>query len=97
MPPERVAVEFVRAYKDSYAWVRDRAMQTVAEGLPAFVPSLLQCTRHPEPFIAEGALEMSLSVDDPRAIPVWLYLLRHPDWWTKCCAIECLGKHGTGR
>jgi twitching motility protein PilT len=40
---------------------------------------------------------MSLSVDDPRAIPVWLYLLRHPDWWTKCCAIECLGKHGTGR
>ncbi|MCG3192651.1 MAG: hypothetical protein DIJKHBIC_01898 [Thermoanaerobaculia bacterium] len=97
MPPDRVSLEFVKTYKDSYSWVRDRAMAAASEGMPNFVPLLLQLSRHPDPAVAEGALEMSLSVDDARAIPVWLYLLRHPDWWTRSCAVECLGKHGAGR
>src|SRR6185503_9197880 len=74
-------------------------LETLVKSIPAFVPAILHLAedRDADPSAARAARELSLSVTDPRAIPVWLALMEEPDWWIRQSAVECLGKHGAGR
>lgn len=97
LPLDVLAPAFVRRFATAYAWVRDRALDTVVAKFPAFVDALLTLTRSPDPTLSRTAGEMTLHVNDPRAIPAWIGLARDPDWWLRARAIDCLGRHGKGR
>ena len=97
LPPEVLARRFLLAFRDSFVWIRDRALETTTKAVPNFLPSLLRLTMDPDADVAHSAAEMTLSVSDPRAVPVWLNLTKDPDWWVRHRALEVLGKNGKGR
>ena len=96
VPAETVARRFVEHFHGAFVWVRDRALDTTREGLPEFCPALIGVTRDPDPNLAKAAAEMTLALEDPRAIPVWLGLLDDPDYWVRARALELLGQTGVG-
>jgi twitching motility protein PilT len=68
----------------------------VIKGNPGFVPALLKLAGSPDPAVAGPAKELALLLDDPRAVPVWLDLVKEADWWVRSRALENIGKHGRG-
>ena len=66
------------------------------QGNPGFVPALLKLTESPDPALAAPAKELSLLIDDARAVPVWMKLLEDRDWWVRARALENIGRHGRG-
>ncbi len=93
---ETMARRFVEHFHGAFVWVRDRALDTTRDGLPEFAPSLIALASDAEPAFAKAASEMTLALEDPRAIPVWLRLVDDPDYWVRARALELLGQHGTG-
>ena len=96
LPADVLAPKFLQAFEGTFVWIRDRALETVLSGNPGFVPALLKLALSPDPKVAGPAGELSLLVDDPRAVPVWLRLLDDPDWWVRARALENIGRHGQG-
>ncbi|MEO6325272.1 MAG: PilT/PilU family type 4a pilus ATPase [Thermoanaerobaculia bacterium] len=96
VPVPELTVRFVEHYAGAFAWLRDRAIGSLAAALPAFVPSLLELSNDPDPRRAATAREMTLLLEDPRAIPSWIRLLEDPNWWVSHQAIERLGLWGKG-
>ena len=94
VPVDQLCRHFTAHFATTYSWVRDRALEAASKGIPNFIPALLKLTRSPEENVARAASEMSLNVVDSRAIPSWISLVDHPDWWVKSRALECLGKYG---
>ncbi|HKC23357.1 MAG TPA: ATPase, T2SS/T4P/T4SS family, partial [Thermoanaerobaculia bacterium] len=96
---EVLAQRFVEHFSGALIWVRERMLHTLVTSIPAFVPAMLHVAedRDADPAAAKAARELSLSVTDPRAVPVWLSLMEEPDWWVRQSAVECLGKFGGGR
>ncbi len=95
--PAIVGRRFVEHFHGAFVWVRDRALDTTREGLPEFAPALIALCEDPDGTLAKAASEMSLALEDPRAIPVWLRLVDDPDYWVRARAIELLGQNGHGR
>ncbi|MGE5347077.1 MAG: PilT/PilU family type 4a pilus ATPase, partial [Acidithiobacillales bacterium] len=73
-----------------------RALDTTREGLPGFCPAVIALCSDPDPGIAKAAAEMTLALEDPRALPVWIGLVNDPDDWVRARAMELLGQHGQG-
>ncbi len=96
IPADVLAPRFLQAFEGTFVWIRDRALETVVQGNPGFVPALLQLALSADPSLAGPARELSLLVDDQRAIPVWTLLLKDPDWWIRARALENIGRHGRG-
>lgn len=96
IPAEVLAPRFLQAFEGTFVWIRDRALETVVQGNPGFVPALLQLALSGDPSLARPARELSLLIDDPRAVPVWLKLVEDPDWWIRARALENIGRHGRG-
>lgn len=97
LPPDFLARKFLETFHGAFSWVRDRALDTAVKGLPTFLPALLRLTQDLTPATAHAAAEMTLNVTDARAVPVWIGLLQHPDWWIKHRTLEALGKYGRGQ
>ena len=87
---------FVEHFHGAFVWVRDRALDTTREGLPEFPPALIALCDDADATIAKAASEMTLALEDPRAMPVWLRLVDDPDYWIRARAIELLGQNGHG-
>ena len=96
VPPETVARRFVEHFHGAFVWVRDRALDATREGLREFCPALITLCGDPEPTLAKAAAEMTLALEDPRAVPVWLRLTDDTDFWIRARAMELLGKYGQG-
>ena len=96
VPIQVLTARFVEHYASSFAWLRDRAIGSLATSIPGFVPALLQLAEDADPAHAQTAREMTLLLEDPRAIPSWIRLLDDPNWWVNHQAIERLGLHGRG-
>jgi len=96
IPADILAPRFLQAFEGTFVWIRDRALETVVKGNPGFVPALLQLAHSPDRAIAGPAKELSLLLDDPRAVAVWLQLVTEPDWWVRARALENIGRHGRG-
>ena len=96
IPADVLAPRFLQAFEKTFVWIRDRALETVVHGNSEFVPALLRLAGSSDPRVAEPARELSLLIDDPRAVSVWLGLLSSPDWWVRVQAIENLGRRGEG-
>ena len=96
VPPEAVARRFVEHFHGAFVWVRDRALDTTREGLPEFCPALIALCGDPEPTLAKAAAEMTLALEDPRALPVWIGLMDDPNEWVRARAMELLSQHGKG-
>ncbi len=96
LPADVLAPKFLQAFEGTFVWIRDRALETVVQGNPGFVPALLKLALSPDPKLSQPARELSLLVDDPRAVPVWMQLLDDPDWWVRARALENVGRHGKG-
>ncbi|MFI5182370.1 MAG: PilT/PilU family type 4a pilus ATPase [Thermoanaerobaculia bacterium] len=95
--PAIVARRFVEHFHGAFVWVRDRALDTTREGLPEFPPALIALCEDADATLAKAASEMTLALEDPRAIPVWLRLMDDPDYWIRARAAELLGQHGQDR
>lgn len=95
-PPTSSPPRFLQAFEGTFVWIRDRALETVVQGNPGFVPALLKLASSPDPAISSAARELSLLIDDPRAVPVWMGLLDNTDWWVRSQALENIGRHGAG-
>ena len=96
IPADVLAPRFLQAFEGTFVWIRDRALETVVQGNPGFVPALLQLALSADPSLAGPARELSLLIDDQRALPVWMSLLKDPDWWIRARALENIGRHGRG-
>jgi twitching motility protein PilT len=96
IPADVLAPRFLQAFEGTFVWIRDRALETVVRGNPGFVPALLKLTASPDESIARPARELSLLIDDPRALPAWMRLLEDHDWWIRALALENIGRHGRG-
>ena len=96
-PAETVARRFIEHFHGAFVWVRDRALDTTREGFHDFGPALITLASDADPAMAKAAAEMTLALEDPRAVPVWLRLIDDPDYWIRARAIELLGQNGTGR
>ena len=96
VPAETVARRFVEHFHGAFVWVRDRALDTTREGLRDFCPALIALTGDPDPTLAKAAAEMTLALEDPRALPVWLRLTDDADYWIRARAMELLGQNGHG-
>ncbi|HQR66965.1 MAG TPA: PilT/PilU family type 4a pilus ATPase [Thermoanaerobaculia bacterium] len=94
--PETVARRFVEHFHGAFVWVRDRALDATREGLKEFCPALIALCGDPEPTLAKAAAEMTLALEDPRALPIWLRLTEDTDYWVRARAMELLGQHGHG-
>jgi twitching motility protein PilT len=95
--PAVAARRFVEHFHGAFVWVRDRALDTTREGLPEFPPALIALCEDADTILAKAAGEMTMALEDPRAIPVWLRLVDDPDYWIRARAIEILGQKGLGR
>ncbi len=95
-PAETVARRFVEHFHGAFVWVRDRALDTTRDGLPGFCPAVIALCSDPDPGVAKAAAEMTLALEDPRALPVWIGLMNDPDDWVRARAMELLGQHGQG-
>ena len=93
-PAEKVARRIVEHFHGAFVWVRDRALDTTREGLPGFCPALIALCSDPDPNLAKAAAEMTLALEDARALPVWIGLMDAPDDWIRARAMELLGRHG---
>ena len=96
VPADRLASKFLQAFDGKFVWIRDRALETLVKGIPDFVPALLKLTESPDPALSGPAKELSLIIDDARAVPVWLELVKDRDWWIRARALENIGRHGRG-
>lgn len=96
IPADVLAPRFLQAFEGTFVWIRDRALETVVNGNPGFVPALLRLTESPDPELSGPAKELALLIDDPRAVPTWMRLLDEPDWWVRARALENIGRHGRG-
>lgn len=96
LPADALAPRFLQAFDGTFVWIRDRALETVVRGNPGFVPALLRLTESPDPVLSRPAKDLSLLIDDPRALPAWMRLLEDPDWWVRARALENIGRHGRG-
>jgi twitching motility protein PilT len=92
-----VARRFVEHFHGAFVWVRDRALDTTREGLPEFPPAIIAICDEADAMLAKAAAEMTLAMEDPRAIPVWLRLMDDADFWIRARATELLGQNGHGR
>jgi twitching motility protein PilT len=96
VPADRLASSFLQAFDGKFVWIRDRALETLVKGVPEFVPALLKLAESPDPALSGPARELSLIVEDVRAVPVWLELMKDRDWWVRARALENIGRHGRG-
>jgi twitching motility protein PilT len=96
IPADILAPRFLQAFEGTFVWIRDRALETVVQGNPGFVPALLRLAGASDPAVSGPARELSLLIDDPRAVPVWMGLLDSSDWWVRVQALENIGRHGAG-
>jgi twitching motility protein PilT len=96
IPADILAPRFLQAFEGTFVWIRDRALETVVQGNPGFVPALLKLTESQDPSLAAPAKELSLLIDDVRAVPAWMKLLEERDWWIRARALENIGRHGRG-
>ena len=96
IPADVLAPRFLQAFEGTFVWIRDRALETVVRGNPGFVPALLKLAESSDPALAGPARELSLLIDDARAVPVWLKLVEERDWWIRARALENIGRHGRG-
>ena len=96
IPADILAPRFLQAFEGTFVWIRDRALETVVQGNPGFVPALLKLAGAADPAVSGPARELSLLVDDARAVPVWMGLLDSSDWWVRVQALENIGRHGAG-
>jgi len=96
IPADILAPRFLQAFEGTFVWIRDRALETVVQGNPGFVPALLRLADSPDPAVSGPARELSLLIDDARAVPVWMGLLDSSDWWVRVQALENIGRHGAG-
>jgi len=71
------------------------ALQMLARiGDPSVVPSVMPLARHPEPNIAQSAVEALGQLRSAEAVPVLLELLQR-DLWLQLAAIDALGEIGS--
>ena len=96
IPADVLAPRFLQAFEGTFVWIRDRALETVVQGNPGFVPALLGLAGSPDPAVSGPAREISLLIDDARAVPIWMGLLDSSDWWIRVQALENIGRHGAG-
>jgi twitching motility protein PilT len=96
IPADILAPRFLQAFEGTFVWIRDRALETVVLGNPGFVPALLKLAESSDPALGGPARELSLLIDDARAVPVWMKLVEEPDWWIRARALENIGRHGRG-
>jgi twitching motility protein PilT len=95
-PPDAVARRFVEHFHGAFVWMRDRALDTTREGLPEFCPALIALCSDPDASVAKAAAEITLALEDQRALPIWMRLMDDPDDWVRARAMELLGQHGAG-
>jgi twitching motility protein PilT len=93
-PPGAVARRIVEHFHGAFVWVRDRALDTTRDGLPGFGPALIGLCSDPDRTLAKAAAEMTLALEDPHALPIWIGLMNDPDDWVRARAMELLGRHG---
>jgi HEAT repeat protein len=71
------------------------ALQTLARiGDPSVVRSVMPLARHPEPNVAQSAIEALGQLRSAEAVPVLLEMLRR-DLWLQLAAIDALGEIGS--
>ncbi len=52
---DALAPKFLQAFEGTFVWIRDRALETVVQGNPEFVPALLKLASSPDPKLAGPA------------------------------------------
>ena len=90
-PPELVA-----AFADWSPVVRGWAAEELAKRpeAKAMVPQLMELAEGNDAHVRQGACEALGGIKDPRALPVLVRLLNHPDRWLRVKAAEALKKFG---
>ncbi len=92
--PVRIMRKFLLLFKDSFGWIRERALHTLKESSNQFIEGILKLMEDSEPVVRELAENIGITIEDPRAVPSLICLLNHEDWWFRYCAAETLGKIG---
>ncbi len=92
--PTRIMRKFLLSFKDSFGWIRERALNSLKESSDKFIEGIIALLDDKEPVVRELAETIAITIEDKRAVPSLIKLLNHEDWWFRYCAAETLGKIG---
>jgi twitching motility protein PilT len=93
MPDKRRVIrEFIDYSRSLSGWVRQRALETMAEFGEDLLEPAVELFADPDPTVRAAAVFLASSVcQDRRLETAVLPLLRDPDWWVRVTALEVLG------
>ena len=90
--PKRAMRKFLLIFRDSFGWIRERALRSLKEASGQFVEGIVSLMEDPDPEIRALAENIGVTLEDPRVVPALIRLLNSSDWWFRYCAAETLAR-----
>lgn len=90
--PKRAMRKFLLIFRDSFGWIRERALRSLKEASGQFVEGIVSLMEDPDPEIRALAEGIGVTLEDPRAVPALIRMLQSNDWWFRYCAAETLAR-----
>lgn len=90
--PVKAMRKFLLLFRDSFGWVKERAIRSIKESSDKFVEGIVALMDDPDPTIRSLAESIGITLVDPRVVPALIRLLNSDDWWYRYCAAETLAK-----
>lgn len=90
--PQRAMRKFLLIFRNSFGWIRDRALRSLKEASNHFVDGIVSLMDDPDPDIRSLAESIGVTLEDARAVPALIRMLNGTDWWLRYCAAETLAR-----
>lgn len=90
--PKKAMRKFLLLFRDSFGWIRERALRSLKEASSQFVEGIVALMDDPDPEIRALAENIGIGLEDPRAVPALIRMLHSTDWWYRYSAAETLAR-----
>ena len=90
--PKKAMRKFLLMFRDSFGWIRERALRSLKEASNQFVQGIVALMEDPDPEVSGLAENIGVGLEDPRAVPSLIRLLGSGDWWYRYSAAETLAR-----
>lgn len=90
--PKKAMRKFLLVFRDSFGWIRERALRSLKEASNQFVEGIVSLMEDPDAEIRGLAENIGITLEDQRAVPSLIRMLGSGDWWYRYCAAETLAR-----
>ncbi|HLN79922.1 MAG TPA: PilT/PilU family type 4a pilus ATPase, partial [Thermoanaerobaculia bacterium] len=90
--PGRVAKAFLHSYQGTFGPRRDRALESLRELGPQYIPAFLEHDDDGDHRIAALASAVAVTIRSPEVVPHCVRYLEGDDWWLRDRAAHALGE-----